>query len=272
MSSYPYQFTILGAFVHQSPKLRFARMQNTNSVEIGDLLIVHIHKEADKITNSVAQLLQAKRSRVPHFTPPSGDDQHRLYLAWPEFKYVSPRCLNGVSRDVFPKQPTAGAKYMLIDERKIHHPDHDLLGDPCAYTYGVADTADTMSVVQPFRVELFEILAIRAGRVWDMSPMENDGWSNTINDLLTLTMNSIYNRRNVGRHRQPRVSEPRTLLELLQKVHATASGSENNMDLADKLHQMTGGRGGGRTDDPFSAYDDDDGGIPTIYIESNTAE
>lgn len=103
-----------GIYCHGKPEIEYSG----TGCELGDVLFAHFHTDAVGQTSSNALLLQAKMSTSLRYPVPT-KEQHQLnlYLSWPQFSYkrTSP-LLNGQRRDVNPKLPHHGAKYLLIDD------------------------------------------------------------------------------------------------------------------------------------------------------------
>ena len=194
--------TVFGAFVHQSPKIHYVGMQG-DSVEVGDILFVHVHWPKNAGPRSAALLLQAKKSPLGCLVPAIPDDQFRLYYEWPELTYVSPTGLKGRIRDVLPKQDHAGAQYLLIDPAPIRRPH---MPNRWSSVYGTAKTEPSMNTEIPLELALCALLTKSSGRTFDISPSAKDGWSLFINDLLNHTLVSFYNRRAANANRQPRLA------------------------------------------------------------------
>lgn len=173
-----------GAFIHQKPLAHFIMIPCPKSPEIGDMLIVCREIRASGTVYN-ALLLQAKCVKNPVLANVSKSDLHqfKLYSEWPEFEYRRAGALDGQPRDVLPKSITQGAQYLLIDKSS----PGDML---------TATVDNPVCGSKLFARSLASVLSFDLGRTFDAYPL--DGWSRMIVDLLWLTANSVFNRRNAG--------------------------------------------------------------------------
>ena len=132
-----------------------------------------------------ALILQAKCVKNPLEAAVAKSDEHQfiLYSKWPEFEYRRAGILDGQRRDVLPKSITQGAQYLLIDKNA---PEEML----------TATVDKSLKGSKLFAILLASVLSFDMGRTFDAYPV--DGWSRMIVDLLWLTANSVFNRRNAG--------------------------------------------------------------------------
>lgn len=173
-----------GAFIHQKPLAHFVRIPCPKSPEIGDLLLVCRETRASgNVYNAL--ILQAKCVKNPLDSTVAKSDEHQfvLYSEWPEFEYRRAGILDGQRRDVLPKTITQGAQYLLIDKNT---PEEML----------TATVDKSLKGSKLFARLLASVLSFDMGRTFDAYPV--DGWSRMIVDLLWLTANSVFNRRNAG--------------------------------------------------------------------------
>lgn len=173
-----------GAFIHQKPLAHFVRIPCPKSPEIGDLLLVCRETRASgNVYNAL--ILQAKCVKNPLDSTVAKSDEHQfvLYSEWPEFEYRRAGILDGQRRDVLPKTITQGAQYLLIDKNA---PEEML----------TATVDKSLKGSKLFARLLASVLSFDMGRTFDAYPV--DGWSRMIVDLLWLTANSVFNRRNAG--------------------------------------------------------------------------
>jgi hypothetical protein len=173
-----------GAFIHQKPLAHFVRIPCPKSPEIGDLLLVCRETRASGTVYN-ALILQAKCVKNPLDAAVAKSDEHQfiLYSEWPEFEYRRAGILDGQRRDVLPKTITQGAQYLLIDKNA---PEEML----------TATVDKSLKGSKLFARLLASVLSFDMGRTFDAYPV--DGWSRMIVDLLWLTANSVFNRRNAG--------------------------------------------------------------------------
>lgn len=172
------------AFIHQKPLAHFIRIPCPRSPEIGDLLLVCRETRASGTVYN-ALILQAKCVKNPHDATVAKSDEHQflLYSEWPEFEYRRAGILDGERRNVLPKTITQGAQYLLIDKNT----PEDML---------TATVDKTLKGSKLFARSMASFLSFDLGRTFDAYPV--DGWSRMIVDLLWLTANSVFNRRNAG--------------------------------------------------------------------------
>lgn len=173
-----------GAFIHQKPLAHFVRIPCPKSPEIGDLLLVCRETRASGTVYN-ALILQAKcvKNLLDAAVAKSDEHQFILYSEWPEFEYRRAGILDGQRRDVLPKTITQGAQYLLIDKNA---PEEML----------TATVDKSLKGSKLFARLLASVLSFDMGRTFDAYPV--DGWSRMIVDLLWLTANSVFNRRNAG--------------------------------------------------------------------------
>ena len=173
-----------GAFIHQKPLAHFVRKPCPKSPEIGDMLLVCRETRASGPVYN-ALLLQAKCVKNPLDSKVARSDEHQfvLYSEWPEFEYRRAGILDGQRRDVLPKTITQGAQYLLIDKNA----PEDML---------TATVDKSLNGSKLFARSMASVLSFDMGRTFDAYPV--DGWSRMIVDLLWLTANSVFNRRNAG--------------------------------------------------------------------------
>ena len=172
------------AFIHQKPLAHFIRIPCPKSPEIGDLLLVCRETRASGTVYN-ALILQAKCVKNPHDATVAKSDEHQflLYSEWPEFEYRRAGILDGERRNVLPKTITQGAQYLLIDKNA----PEDML---------TATVDRSLRGSKLFARSLASVLSFDLGRTFDAYPV--DGWSRMIVDLLWLTANTVFNRRNAG--------------------------------------------------------------------------
>ena len=179
------QIIVGGAFIHQKPLARFINppKPGLRNPELGDLLIVCRERRASGYVYN-AQLLQAKcvddvlRATVPM------DHQFILYAYWPAFEYVRAGVLNGTVRSVSPKTITQGAQYLLINKK---YPIEML----------TATVDNPLEGTTYFPCAMASVIAFDRGRTFQ-SGYPRDMWSNMIWDLLKISANAVFNRRNAG--------------------------------------------------------------------------
>lgn len=205
LNPYGIQVSLAAVFCHQTPKVKFAGMRRT-SCEVGDLLIVHIHRYLDGLISRNALLYQAKMtSRQPLKLHSSEIDQLNLYKGWPDFEYHNSPPLRG-QRKVTPKSAHPGAKYMLIDNRSQSDLQTCLttISDTCPI--GCCMPNQALCSHNHLAAEMFDFLCLRSGRAFTdrSSSLQTKGWSRVVWDLLDIGLRKVFNRRNCGRSSIPR--------------------------------------------------------------------
>lgn len=190
-------FRVGGCFIHQKPLAKFCDPTlHKKNPEIGDLLIVY--KEASQtITHYNALLLQAKKTNNIYHTIISSEDKHQLllYTQWPMFEYKRAGNLNGHIRSIHPKTITPGAQYLLIDERHT-----------TPYTFWCAKAEDILVASNTLAHQIINLINFQTGKPFVSRAKGMDHWSQMIWDLLNITEDSCFNRKNAGFHKSPRFS------------------------------------------------------------------
>ena len=194
------RFKVGGCFIHQKPIVRFTSPQYAKykKPELGDLLIVY--KETKNNTDRYnALLLQAKKTNDVYYTPIHHNDQHQylLYTKWPKFEYHRAGTLNGRVRSISPKTISSGAQYLLIDEHHNAYPPS---------TFWCACAAQPLNASNTLATALLQLIEFQTGRTFVAKGGNIDQWSKMIWDLLTVSSESVFNRRPSGFHKCPRSS------------------------------------------------------------------
>lgn len=161
-----------------------------------------------------ALLLQAKCVKTPLYTTVSKRDMHqfKLYSEWPEFEYRRAGALDGQRRDVYPKTTTQGAQYLLIDKNE----PADML---------TATVDNPLQGSKLFARTLASVLSFDIGRTFDAYPV--DKWSKMIVDLLWISANSVFNRRNAGFFNQDRWNGPAAFNFILSQDNQDSGGNKS---------------------------------------------
>ncbi|MGF9715242.1 hypothetical protein [Paenibacillus naphthalenovorans] len=180
MSSYGYKLSITTVFCHQNPIVDYGSRPRP---ELGDLLLVHVHKPSVGPEKRHALLLQAKVTRK---LTKKDLHQFNLYGTWPDFDFYRPR-LSG-RRSVHPKSSHNGAKYLFIDRSPYYWP------------FSVADVNFVLFPKQLLAQELVNLLTFSTGKSFvdkKLATSRND-WSSVIWDLLNNSFGSVFKRKNIG--------------------------------------------------------------------------
>jgi len=196
-------FRLTSVFCHQSPQVRFSGMTK-DSVELGDLLIAHVHRCSDGVVHRNALLLQSKMIQtLPAKVKKSDLDQLTLYRRWPDFEYVSAP-LAGRTRSVAPKMPHEGGQYLVIPKTFPSLANKRFL----THTYilhGCLCMADRrLTVHGTFPDQLFHMLTLLSGRSFEAADQNGSGWSAIIWDLIDVGIQKAFNRRRAGYTNEPR--------------------------------------------------------------------
>lgn len=206
--------SVCSVFCHQTPQVYYSSMKGS-SCELGDLLIVHLHKKSDGTFIRNALLYQAKlTAKQPYRVKTGEQDQLDLYRKWPKFKYVKSGSLTNIERDIQPKMPHTGAQYMLIDDTPPSNPKSGLLGFPNTYSIGCAMPDDYIFDHSDLCNDFLNFLLLRSGRrFFDKNDPDKDGWSDMVWDLLQSSLNKAFNRKRSGRINVPRISGDNQMLD-----------------------------------------------------------
>lgn len=205
--SHGVEFSLTSVYCHQTPKVTYPGI---TSCELGDLLLVHVHRERDGRTRRNALLYQAKVvAKQPHQIPSSEKHQLKLYTDWPEFEYYRSPPLSGHKRTVKPQCPHRGAQYLLIDNGKPNKATSGLLCLPGTYPAGSCIADATLKDHNDLANEIVDSLAYRTGRAFGEQPSSSSsraGWTQTIWDLLDVSLKKVIRRKNSGLSAKPRVA------------------------------------------------------------------
>jgi len=199
-------FSIAAVFCHQTPKLKYSGMRKS-SCELGDMLVVHVHRKRSGDLQRNALLYQAKMSsKQPHRIQASGKDQLKLYTDWPDFQYHNSPPLTGERRSVSPKVPHTGAQYLLIDDRPPNNPQSGLLGFPNTYPIGSSMPDEFLRDHNHLAAELLNFLLFRSGRAFEdrQSASQKKDWSQVVWDLVKVGLQKAFSRKISGRDSDPR--------------------------------------------------------------------
>lgn len=206
--NYGIGFSLTSVYCHQTPKVRYPGAPKT-SCELGDILFVHVHRERSGQTRRNALLYQAKvTSKQRHQVPSSERHQLTLYTDWPEFEYYHSPPLSGEKRLISPPSPHRGAQYLLLDSRGPENAESGLLGLRGTYPIGSCIADSILLHHNDLASELIDFLVYRTGRAFGDRPSNgsNFGWTQTVWDLLDVSLKKVVKRKNSGRSTEPRIS------------------------------------------------------------------
>jgi hypothetical protein len=273
-----------GVFCHQSPKV--LPDGYGSGCELGDLLVVYVHRPAHAPWIGNAILLQAKvTSNQPYTVDSGGRVQLALYREWPRFTYTGPQPLTGQTRSVTPKSPHAGAQYLILDDRLPQDPRSGLLGLAGTYPAGCCMPDDFLFDHRSLQEELFALVTLSTGRPFEdrRSAMAGDNWSRVVWDLLESSLKyaskkpAVFTRTRSGRLRAPRAT--RETIDMMEGCSFALSSSGTPSRIVTDIlgtngaHLLSGDLG----NEPPSHGDynpegeGSEGGISVLLIETSEA-
>jgi hypothetical protein len=190
-----YKFGITGIFCHLKPIANFYG----NGVELGDLLFIYKYTDENNKETYNSLLTQAKIAKNLSKIKPKDKKQLELYTTWPKFTYSKAGPLNGQERDIYCKEPTIGAQYLLLDDNPVSAKKY-----PGVFPIGFAKVILDMSyyrVYPDFSKDLIKFLKFENGRKFEAEkdiPKDCTNWSQMIWDLISISKNSCSKRKNIG--------------------------------------------------------------------------
>ena len=201
------QIHIGAVFCHQSPLVEFWSPGGLDRCELGDLMYVHSHCRPTGEWSRTALLYQAKVSREQPLRVGAGP-QLDLYTKWPTFEYVrSGPDLNGKGRSVTPSCQSAGAQYLLIDDRAQASTAPP---GPGAYPMGSCIADEYLCPHADLGSALVRLLGFATGRPFDsLAETErrgDQGWSRVVWDLIIAAARKCFRRSRSGFFMEPRAS------------------------------------------------------------------
>lgn len=264
LSPYGIKTSIVSVFCHQRPIVEYNPDPLKTNPEIGDLLIVHIHRFRDGSMKRTALLLQAKMLNNHFMKVHSSDHQLMLYKYWPSFEFVRPKVSNLVL-NISPKQAHSGAQYLLID-------DSNFMG-LFSCTYSLADTDEILIPNVSLSNALTKILSFEIGKKFQGRTVSRGkkNWSKLIWLLLEHSINKNFTRRNIKANSVARIQG--TNLSGLSGLYAYL-GSRNQNSVIKELV----GEDGFELLNDYSKHEDgifipyDSEGISTILIETSYSD
>jgi hypothetical protein len=199
-------YNVTSIFCHQSPYIHM--IDTDESCEIGDILFIYKYTNNSNtmgkdLYNSL--LFQAKMFDDQKPIKPDNAVQLKLYAKWPRFKYRHNES-KGI-RDIQPKTITDGAQYLLIEKDpsqcriKEYHYNKQPYGWRLAELYDQSPVwsaipSETLYQNTMFGTEIINFIKFKSGRMFDTTKPTDDEWSKTIYDILDLTREKVFNRRN----------------------------------------------------------------------------
>lgn len=183
--------TVSTVYCHQRPVVDYGTRPRP---ELGDILFVHVHRAKGRRTVRRSLLLQAKVAPARYYGLASSDlHQLKLYDSWPKFTYHRPS--ESLSRDVWPKWPHDGAKYLMISplHRLGRYPHY--FGEP----YYVAKADRFLVAEMDLSFALVSMLALESGRGFysaEAAARRTD-WTAVVWDLLRFGFDRRFRRMNI---------------------------------------------------------------------------
>lgn len=266
LSSHGIDVSLAAAFCHQSPKVTYTHNGAPihKKPELGDLLLVHIHHPKRGRIARRSLLLQAKKATgVPHTVSPSDQHQHILYSSWPDFSYVSPKELSTLFRQVTPKAPHDGAKYLLIETS--------------TRTFSTHQVQTQLQHGRSLAEEITGILCLKAGRPFSNYSINLSDWNAVVWDVLRMSFSDkiTFTRSHAGYNKHTRMAGQTTAFEnALFCLGPQLNFSQENHHVSNILNGFGGQKvllssaGSGHGNDPIQAEHAESNGILTILIET----
>ncbi|MDO8826148.1 hypothetical protein [Methylophaga sp.] len=247
---------ITGVYCHQKPLADFG---TTPRPEIGDLLLFLKYQESGSAPIFNSLLFQAKTSSSQNFIIGSGDlHQLKLYEEWPKFQYRRAGPLNNQTRDIHPKRPCTGAKYLLVDSSYIGcHAYY-----PMYFPFGCAVPNRSITLTKSFTDEFIDFLTLDAGKVISDKSSATEDWSNMIWDLLDITRGKCAKRHLSGLGK----GFPRQTTSKMDAFFYMAG--EDPPDFFGSVDNS----GGDQNYESDQSSDDENGGISVLYIQISANE
>lgn len=259
-----------GVFCHGHPQVSFG--SPPSRVELADLLIVHQHTKATRVS-ARALLLQAKMSSDSKHRLSPSDPQLQLFSKWPLFEFVTGGLSAGL-RDL--NEVGRGSRYALVLDEPAY-PENITWADQCPWAASPAVqhlTADCSLA----RV-LGDMLLHKDGRPFQTGKPKDD-WSKTIQELLQITGQRTYRRANIKRGHTPRVTHsPENFVGLMLMCEqvtppANSAKSLSRTSVVDRYFGAipTMQVGGDELNPPQWEQEMPNGGISTLIIETTALE
>jgi len=276
---YGIDFSLTSVYCHQTPKVKHPRMSKT-SCELGDVLFVHVHREGSGQIRRNALLYQAKVTTKQRYRVPSSENhQLKLYTDWPEFEYYQSPPLSGKKRRITPHSPHQGAQYLLIDSRSPDKAESGLLGLRGTYPIGSCMADSILLHHNDLASELIDFLVYRTGRAFGDRPKNGSdpGWTQTIWDLLDVSLKKVVKRKNSGRRgTESRISGgPIHLADGLCFASRTSQRASNTLSEvlgSNETNRLFSSDDGPPRDHIAQDATEEEPGIPLVLIETSELE
>lgn len=255
-----------GVFCHGHPQVSFG--SPPSRVELADLLVVHQHTKARRVS-ARAILLQAKMSTDSTHRLSSSDAQLQLFQRWPPFEFVSGGLASGL-RDI--KEKGKGSRYALVHEGHAY-PEQIAWADQCPWAASPAE--QRLTADRSLARLLGDMLLSKDGRTFQLGKPTDD-WSRTIQELLQVTGQRTFKRANIRRGSTPRITDAPAAVAglMLMYAHGAQSGIGETGSRASLLERYFGaapiaqGDGDGSDTVASEQRDQPNGGISSLIIET----
>lgn len=255
-----------GVFCHGHPQVAFGSPRR--QVELADLLVVHQHTKARRVS-ARAILLQAKMSTDSTHRLPSSDAQLHLFSHWPSFEFVTGGLARG-QRDI--KERGKGSRYALVHDGHAY-PEQITWADQCPWAASPAN--QQLTADRSIARLLGDMLLSKDGRPFQLTKPKDD-WSRTIQELLQTTGQRTYRRANIGRGPTPRLThaftvEPGLMLMCLDGDLTGTVARKSRTSLLERYFgdvPVAQGDGDGSAWLQSEQHDQPAGGISSLIIET----
>jgi hypothetical protein len=188
---------LAGVFCHGHPQVSFGTPPR--KVELADLLIVHQHTKAGRVS-ARAILLQAKMSTDSTHRLSRSDAQLDLFSNWPPFEFVTGGLAPG-KREI--KEHGKGSRYALVHAGEAY-PENISWADQCPWA--ASDAKQLLTADRSLARLLGDMLLNKDGRPFNLGSSKDD-WSRTINELLQTTGHRTFKRANIRQDHTSRITE-----------------------------------------------------------------
>lgn len=255
---------LAGVFCHGYPQVSFD--SPPKRVELADLLVIHQHTKAGRVS-ARAILLQAKMSSDSTHHLSSSDPQLDLFSRWPPFEIVTGGLAPGL-RDL--KERGKGSRYALVHDRQAY-PEKITWADQCPWAASPA--AQQLTADRSLARLLGDMLLNKDGRPFKLGKTK-DVWSQTVQELLQITGHRTYKRANIGRGSTSRTSYAPAKPGLMVMCVHGAQSSTSSVAQASSLERYFGsvqivtGDGDGSDMRSPAPIDPPNGGISSLIIET----
>jgi hypothetical protein len=234
---YNYKFAVTGIFCHQKPLVDIGESKGT---ELGDLLFVYKYIDENEIARYNSLLLQAKVAKNLSKVKSQDLSQFKLYSQWPEFTYCRAGSLNGERRNIYDKEPTNGAQFLLLDDNPV-----SIKKFPGVFPIGFSKVLLETSqyrVESDFSKDIVKFLKFENGRKFvaeDKIKTDQTNWSQMIWDLISICKNAKTKRNNIGLTDFSRINHYELNGSFMQKFNMEVNTIFNDLKDNSKNYENT---------------------------------